>query len=139
MDPVSRAQTGQESPGLRAVARGYGVATRWRKGQTGNPKGRPKKLQITRIFEKILSKPANRRQIQESLMKILVKGGMAPVLLLREMAERTEGKVAQEISVDGSLTLSLAETVAKRRQLIDEDGVIDMELANSADSPDRQS
>jgi hypothetical protein len=120
MDPVSKAQTGQDSPGLRAKTAGYGLSTRFKPGVSGNPKGRPKKLHITKMFEKILDKPANRKQIMEALMRTLVKGGMAPVLLLREMAERTEGKVAQEISVDGSLTLSLADTVAKRRQQIDD-------------------
>jgi hypothetical protein len=83
------------------------------------------------MFERILSKPNNRKQIEASIMEELVRRGMAKVLLLREMAERTEGKVAQEVTVDGTLTLSLAETVARRRQLIDDSD--DRESRASAD------
>src|SRR6476646_4936418 len=109
MDPVSRAQSSNISEKSLANLKP------WKKGQTGNPAGRPKKLHVTRIYERLLAKSQNRQEIAESLMATLTSKGMAKVLLLREMAERTEGKVAQEISVDGNITLSLAETIAKRR------------------------
>lgn len=49
-------------------------------------------------------------------METLKSRGMAKVLLLREMAERTEGKIAQTVELEGNITLALAETVADRRK-----------------------
>lgn len=110
MDAISRAQTSGISEKSKANLRP------WKKGQSGNPSGRPKKLHITKMFEQVLSKPDNRKEIKQALMRTLVKGGMAPVLLLREMAERTEGKVAQEVDMNISGTLALAEVIQKRRK-----------------------
>lgn len=73
------------------------------------------------MFERVLAKPNNRKEIEDSILEELKRRGMAKVLLLREMAERTEGKVTQEISVDGNITLSLAETIASRRKAIELD------------------
>src|SRR2546430_2126666 len=116
MDPVSKAQAGQESPGIRAKNRGYGLDTRFKPGVSGNPSGRPKKLFITKMYENVLDKAQHRKQIEESLLETLKSRGMAKVLLLREMAERTEGKIAQTVEVEGDITLALAETVQQRRK-----------------------
>jgi len=72
------------------------------------------------MYEQLLANSQNRDEIKASLLETLKSRGMAKVLLLREMAERTEGKVAQEVQLDGTITLSLAETVARRRQLVDD-------------------
>lgn len=110
MDAVSRAQNApanRERPGKN---------TRFKPGQSGNPSGRPKKLHITKIYEKILAKSGNRKEIQESLMRILTGGRMASVLMIREMAERTEGKVAQlvDLEVSGNITLEQVAEARKR-------------------------
>lgn len=97
MDPVSRAQNSGEQ--RKVVGRPFA------KGQSGNPGGRPKKLEITKIYERILRKSANRKEIEASVLDLLKGRRMASVLLLREMAERTEGKVAQEVEISGHLTL----------------------------------
>ena len=109
MDPVSRAQN-SESTGRKKV-----VGRPFPKGVSGNPGGRPKKLHITKMYEKLLSKPHNRKEIMDSLLKILTSGRMAAVLLAREMAERTEGKVAQELDVYLDATIKYADTVARIR------------------------
>lgn len=113
MDPVSRAQAGnkQESSRIDRV-KGH----RWKKGQSGNPSGRPKKLHITKMYERILGKSANRKEIEQSILKVLTSGRMATVLMAREMAERTEGKVAQEVDMNVTGTVVLAEIISERRK-----------------------
>jgi hypothetical protein len=112
VDPVSKAQAGnsQDSRGDRVKA------YRWPKGKSGNPEGRPKKLQITKMYERILSSPANRKAIEKSVLQVLTSGRMATVLMAREMAERTEGKVEQVVDMNLSGTLVLAEIIAERRK-----------------------
>jgi|SRR4029077_19015480 len=65
------------------------------KGKGGNPSGRPKKAYLTKIYERILRKACTRKEIEEAFTKVLTSGRMASVLMAREMAERTEGKVSQ--------------------------------------------
>jgi Family of unknown function (DUF5681) len=110
MDPVSRAQNSEPSEKRRSVGRPFP------KGVSGNPGGRPKKLHITKMYEKILANSVNRKEIQESLMQILTGGRMASVLMLREMAERTEGKIAQtlDVEVSGHVTLEQVAEARKR-------------------------
>jgi hypothetical protein len=59
------------------------------------------------MFEQVLNKSNNRKEIAEAIMATLTSKGMAKVLMLREMAERTEGKVADvvDMNVTGKLTL----------------------------------
>ena len=102
MDPVSRAQNDSGiSEKQRANLRP------WRKGQSGNPSGRPKKNHVTKMYEQLLANPQNRKDIKESILKTLTGGRMSAVLQLREVAERTEGKVADivDMNVSGSITL----------------------------------
>ena len=109
MDPVSKAQNEGSKPANR-VSRGnphiadVGLKTRFKPGQSGNPTGRPKKKPITEIFESILAKKGNRKEIEETVLSIVTGGRMASVLMLREMAERVEGKVTQPVDVTGSIT-----------------------------------
>lgn len=73
------------------------------------------------MLENIFENRTHFDEIQDSMALTLKSGRMAGVLLLREAAERLEGKVTQEIQVDGNLTLSLAETIASRRKAIELD------------------
>ena len=110
MDPVSRAQNSTESPRKKTVGRPF------KKGQSGNPGGRPKKLHITKLMEDFLKRKGNREEITLMLHSIIKSGRMSAVLLLREMAERTEGRVAQEIEISGDDEL-LAKLLAGRKRL----------------------
>lgn len=87
----------------------------WPKGVSGNPAGRPKKTPITEIFEELLAEGATREAIKQQIKQTLTSKGMAGVLLLKEGAERIEGRVTQEIEMH--VDVALAETVAQRRQL----------------------
>lgn len=113
MDPVSKAQ---ESGNKYAELQNRTKRGRWVKGQSGNPGGRPKKLHITKMYEKLLAKSDNRNEISESLMKILTGSRMASVLLLREMAERTEGKVVQEVDMQVSGKISLEQVLEAKKK-----------------------
>ena len=109
MDPVSKAQNTQNS------ARTAGLRP-FPKGVSGNPGGRPKKLRITKMYEKVLNSGAVREEIEDSIKKVLTGGRMASVLMLREMAERTEGKVVEEVNMNLSGTVQLASVIEQRRK-----------------------
>lgn len=110
MDPVSKAQSTGYSDKQRANLKP------WPKGVSGNPSGRPKKLHITKMFEQVLAKSQNRNDIKKALLETLTSRGMAKVLMLREMAERTEGKVTQEMDVNVTGHVVLSEIIEERRK-----------------------
>lgn len=115
MDPVSRAQS--ENSAVTVHNQHRLAPYQFKKGVSGNPNGRPKKASyVTRMYNRVLRKSRNRQEIEAGLLQTLTSKGMAKVLLLREMAERTEGKIAQEQDINLNVTLSLAETVNERRK-----------------------
>jgi len=121
MDPVSKAQASETSQSKRKLRGGHdpSIGRQWPKGVSGNPGGRRKKAHITKIFEEILDNKTDREEIKDSIALTLKSGRMAGVLLLREAAERTEGKVVQSVDLSGEINLTLAETIAKRRKKAD--------------------
>lgn len=90
------------------------VDAMWKPGQSGNPSGRPKKKPITEMYERILNDPENVAAIEKATISALRKGNMAMVLQLREMADRTEGKVTQPIEAD--ISVNLADAIAEARK-----------------------
>jgi hypothetical protein len=109
MDPVSKAQAADTSHNRRKLRGGHdpSIGRQWPKGVSGNPGGRRKKADITKIFEEIFDCKGDRDEIKDSIALTLKSGRMAGVLLLREAAERLEGKVVQpvDMEVTGSITL----------------------------------
>lgn len=69
----------------------------WKPGQSGNPGGRPKKKPLTELYEQLLSDDVTVKTIRTAILKNIKSGKTAFVPLLREMADRVEGKVTQPI------------------------------------------
>lgn len=113
MDPVSKSR---QSSGNTGKKRGRIENLKpWKKGQSGNPDGRPKKKPVTLIFEELFEDPKTRELIKKQIKQTLTNRGMAGVLMLREGAERVEGKVPQPVDVDGEIRVSLSEVIKKAR------------------------
>ena len=103
---------------------------KFRPGQSGNPGGRPKKKPITELYQEMLNDGAAIGEIRKAILKSIKDGRMAFVLQLREMADRTEGKVTQRTELSGpdgrpieTRTLSDVELIERIRQLERELGI----------------
>lgn len=113
MDPVSKAQLEVVPQKRHQIDPATGKATQFKPGNRANPGGRPKKAQITKIYEEIFANKTSREEIKDAVEMTLKSGRMAGVLLLREAAERLEGKVSQEMEITG-LTAMTDEELTKR-------------------------
>jgi hypothetical protein len=79
---------------------GRGRLTRWPKGVSGNPKGRPKKP-LTDAYARLLTKK-QAKQIAQAMVDNALSGGRNAVNAARELAERVEGKVPQAVNLAGA-------------------------------------
>ena len=91
-----------------------GEAHRWKPGQSGNPGGRPKTAALSQACRAVLDKivPGDREKrtyaqaIAERLADLAVKGHLGAV---RELGDRTEGRVGLALPAPKSLPESLIE------------------------------
>lgn len=90
----------------------------FQKGTSGNPSGRPRKGPATEIYEQLWDNQEFRERFRAATMERMLSKGVAGFLMSREVADRVEGPVKQEI--DMQVTLGLAETLSKARQRIEE-------------------
>lgn len=128
MDPVSKAQSEQTTVTTQKRGKLRGghdpsIGRQWPKGVSGNPGGRRKKTPITRMLEEIFDNSTDFDEIKDSMALTLKSGRMASILLLREAAERLEGKVIQQVEMDVNLSLSQRmEKAEQRLALVKRDG-----------------
>jgi len=78
----------------------------WKKGQSGNPKGRPKSITLSEAYRRELAKVDPTDEHKRTFAEILaeqavVKAKTGDVQALREIADRTEGKARQTITLTG--------------------------------------
>lgn len=116
MDPVSKAQHESHSPKYRTTSFRPGNPTRFVAGISGNPSGRPVDPPFTKMCKKLMRSKAGRELVEHVVNDVLGKRGMAAVLLLREIAERTDGKVTQGLELSGEINLTLAERLTKAKE-----------------------
>lgn len=81
------------------------VGHRFKPGQSGNPGGRPKKKPLTELYEEILNDSRKVGEVRRAIIAVLVKAQPGMVPLLKEMADRVEGPMRQQVDVTGKLTL----------------------------------
>ena len=80
-------------------------ATRWKPGQSGNPKGRPKSITLSEALRLELAKvfpgDTQERTFAEVIAQQLVRSAATGnILAAKEIADRTEGKPKQSLDVD---------------------------------------
>jgi predicted transcriptional regulator len=85
-------------------AGGNKIGRRFRPGQSGNPKGRPKSITLSEAYRRELAKvdpddPEGRTRAEVLAEQMYAKAKTGDVQALREMADRTEGKPRQTLSL----------------------------------------
>jgi hypothetical protein len=80
------------------------AATQWKPGQSGNPAGRPKSITLSEAYRKQLAKIDEADPLKRSFAEVLaeqmiVKAKTGDVTALKELADRTEGKARQTITL----------------------------------------
>jgi hypothetical protein len=105
---------------------GNQIGNRFKKGETGNPNGRPR---LTRLSESLrqqlseISPDADEQTIAERIAETLIKLALSgDVQAIKEIGNRTEGLPKQAIDLD--LQISDWRTLAKNYSLSEQD-VID--------------
>ena len=76
----------------------------WKKGESGNPKGRPKKeLTIPHILREILNEEIDGKTRSEIIMqRVVQKAYDGDSWAVQFIADRTEGKPSQHLQVETS-------------------------------------
>ena len=87
------------------------------KGISGNPAGRPKKSLMQQRLEEIANDPEFVEKWIAGAIQRSTASGVAGFLMSREMLDRVDGPVKQEMDVN--VNLGLAETLSKARQRLE--------------------
>jgi hypothetical protein len=78
----------------------------FRKGQSGNPGGRPKNESVTATIRRMLQGEHNGRPIQDILVERMIKEALSGKYpFLRELLDRAEGRPNQKVEVSGETPL----------------------------------
>jgi hypothetical protein len=108
-------------PGSPGQLRSLANLKPWKKGERANPNGRPKKT----LTEALIAKLGRKRafEVATALIDTAAKGDVSA---FKELADRLEGKVPQQIEVSGNVDLGvrIASARDRRRQI----SVIDAEV-----------
>ena len=123
-------KTNGKQTGKGKFAPGNKIGNRFKKGETGNPSGRPKLTRLTEALREQLAEAmpnAPERTIAETLARTLIREGIGGnVQAIREIADRTEGKPMQKVDLD--LQINDWRTLAKNYSLNEEDVINEAKL-----------
>jgi hypothetical protein len=81
---------------LNPVPRPENLRPPWGKGETGNPQGHSKKRRLSDAIKRKLCEPGCEAELIDSWFREAVNGSYQH---LREILDRTEGKVANKVEV----------------------------------------
>ena len=78
----------------------------WKPGQSGNPKGRPKKKSISEelhdLMEDLRKRKNKNMTTREALAEVIIEQALAGrFTFMKEILDRTEGKVADKVQMSG--------------------------------------
>ncbi len=118
--------TGKFAPGNK-------IGNRFKKGESGNPSGRPKLTRLTEALREQLAEQmpnASEETVAEAIARALIGEALTgDVQAIREIADRTEGKPKQAIDLDLQINdwrdeaqkygLSETDIIAEARLLIE--------------------
>ncbi len=109
---MTKAVTDKQRNNTEGEARRLANLKPFRKGQSGNPKGRPKSITLSEAYRRELAKidetdPQGRTFAEILAEEMIGKAKGGDVQAAREIADRTEGKAGQ----------TLALSIEKREQL----------------------
>ncbi len=84
----------------------------FKKGQSGNPKGRPKKLpKLDELLAEVLGTESKGKTIAENILRSLQKQAMKGNVKAAELLlDRAYGKAKQSLDVSGDLNLNVSDT-----------------------------
>lgn len=92
------------------------VGRPWPKGVSGNPSGRPPKSLMQRKLEEKANDPKFVDEWIDAAIKRSKAPGVAGYLQTREIMDRVDGPVKQEMELSGNVSVSLADAINKRRR-----------------------
>lgn len=109
---------------------GNTIGNRFKKGETGNPNGRPKLTKLTDALREQLAETnpdAPEETVAEQIARALIsEAKTGNVQAIREIADRTEGKPKQAIDLD--LQINDWRTLAKNYSLNEQDVIREAKL-----------
>lgn len=94
-----------QKKGFRGPDPNVGRATRYKKGQSGNPGGRPKFALFSQAAREVLAKPVpgdpeGRTYAQLIAQALADKAIAGDLRAAQELADRAEGRVAQPVEIE---------------------------------------
>jgi len=96
---------------------------RWQKGESGNPSGRPKSdISLTKELRKQLGEvdPGTGKLNVEVIVAAMVRRGKrGEPNALQMIADRIDGKVAQQLNVEANMNVSREQRLAKITELLE--------------------
>lgn len=99
------------------------VHTRWKKGQSGNPKGRPKGAGLTDAVRRVLSQEHNGRPVVEVLAEIVVRHALAgKYTFAKEIWDRIDGRVQDKLEVESKGAQPVVLTILAPKVIGETDG-----------------
>ncbi len=115
--------TGKFAPGNK-------IGNRFKKGETGNQKGRPKLTRLTEALREQLAEEmpnASERTIAEAIARTLIREALVGnIAAIKECFDRSEGKPKQAIDLD--LQINDWRTLAKNYSLNEQDVINEAKL-----------